>query len=173
MKKTLTALCMAAALSAPLAARADDASERLAIATNLVEKTVLKTLDAGFGGALEKTVSQMPDEKADTVRKEARAEFDKQRAILVDGLSKQYADKFKLDELKRIQGIYDDPVYQKFQAMNADPKSEINIISQAAVTRLLNMLTLAATGGQQGGMPGMMQMPDSTKPAPDAKTMPQ
>lgn len=173
MKKTFTALCLAAALSAPLAARADDASERLAIAKTLVEKTVLKTLDAGFGGALEKTVSQMPDDKAEKVRTEARAEFDKQRAILVDGLSKQYAEKLKLDELKRIQGVYDDPIYQKFQSINADPKSEINVISQAAVTRLLNMLTLAATGDQKGGMPGMMQMPQGAGPAPDAKTMPQ
>jgi len=67
-----------------------------------------------------------------------------------------------MDELKHLSTIYDDKVYQRFQALNADPKSEINLISQAAVTRLLNMLTLAAAseqnpGQQPGGAP--MQMP--------------
>ena len=159
-----TGLALALALASP--ARADQAAEKLAAAKTIVDRTVLKTLDSGFGGALEKTVASMPEDKAETVRKEARAEFDRQRAQLADGLSKQYAERFSLDELKRIQGIYADPVYQKFQALNADPKSEINLISQAAVTRLLNMLTLAAAGENKGGLPpnpGTMQMPNAAK----------
>ena len=166
MKSPVATLCLALALSLPLSARADDASEKLEVAKALVDKTVLKTLDNGFGVSLEKTVSQMPDDKAEKVRKEARAEFDRQRQVMLDGLSRTYAEKFGLEDLKHLQTIYDDKVYQKFQALNADPKSEINIISQAAVTRLLNMLTLAAAGDQQGGMPGeqqmkkQMQMPD-------------
>ena len=168
MKRLLGTLCLAAALTLPLAVRADDAADRLATAKALVDKTVLKTLDLGFSGALDKTVSQMPADKAERVRTEGRAEFVKQRESLSDGLAKQYADKFSLKDLKHLQGIYDDPVYQKFQAMNADPKSEINILSQATVTRLLNMLTLAAAGDQKGGdqpLPGQrpMQMPPMPK----------
>ncbi|GAA0265197.1 hypothetical protein GCM10008965_36530 [Methylorubrum aminovorans] len=163
MKITKVALCLAAVLALPLAARADENADKLAVATKLTEKTVLKNLDTGFGGALEKTVSTMPDDKAEKVRKEARAEFDKQRKELLEGLSKQYADKFSLDELKELDKIYDDKTYQKFQAVNADPKSEVNLLSQAVVTRLLNMLTLAAasdqTGGAPGGLPGGMPMP--------------
>lgn len=151
-------LSLALALALPVSAHADDAAERTAVATAIVNKTVIKTLDTGFNVTLEKTVAQMTPERAEKVRKEARGEFDTQRTNLVDGLSKQYADKFNLDELKRIQGIYDDPIYQRFQALNADPKSEINIISQAAVTKLLNMLTLAAASDQPGGMPGQRPM---------------
>lgn len=154
MKTTTAALCLAAALALAPGARADDAADRLAVATKLTEKTVLKNLDTGFGGALEKTVSTMPEERAETVRKEARAEFDRQRTELLQGLSKQYAEKFSLDELKRLDDIYEDKTYQKFQAVNADPKSEINLLSQAVVTRLLNMLTLAAASDQKGGAPG-------------------
>lgn len=158
----LATLSLALALALPVSARADDTAERTAVATAIVNKTVIKTLDAGFSVTLEKTLAKMTPERAEKVRKEAKGEFDTQRASLVEGLSKQYAEKFNLDELKRIQGVYDDPVYQRFQALNADPKSEINIISQAAVTRLLNMLTLAANTDQPGGMPGQrpMVMPD-------------
>ena len=158
MKTTLATLGLVLALGAPLAARADDAADKLATAKTIVDKTVLKTLDLGFVGALDKTVAQMPDDRAEKVRKEARAEFDKQRQVLSEGLSKTYAERFSLSELRRVQEIYDDKVYQKFQALNADPKSEINVISQAAVTKLLNMLALAAAGEQQGGMPAQQQM---------------
>ena len=163
MLRLLTALSLALVVALP--ARADEAADKTVVAKSLVEKTLIKTLDTGFTGALEKTVSSMPDAKADQLRTEARAEFDTQRQILLDGLSKSYAEKFSLDELKHLQGIYDDPAYVKFQAVNADPKSEINLISQAAVTRLLNMLSLAAAGDQQGGMPGGAPMP-SPSPAP-------
>lgn len=154
MKTRTAALCLAAALALPLAAKADDNADKLAVATKLTEKTVLKNLDTGFGGALEKTVSTMPEDRAVQVRKEAKAEFDKQRQELLEGLSKQYAEKFSLDELKELEKIYDDKTYQKFQAVNADPKSEVNLLSQAVVTRLLNMLTLAAASDQKGGAPG-------------------
>lgn len=154
MKTRTAALCLAVALALPLAAKADDNADKLAVATKLTEKTVLKNLDTGFGGALEKTVSTMPEDKAAQVRKEAKAEFDKQRQELLDGLSKQYAEKFSLDELKELEKIYDDKTYQKFQAVNADPKSEVNLLSQAVVTRLLNMLTMAAASDQKGGAPG-------------------
>ena len=159
MKTKTAALCLAAALALPLSARADEAADKLAVAKTLTEKTVLKNLDTGFGGALEKTVSTMPEDRAETVRREARAEFDRQRGELLDGLSKQYAEKFSLDELKRLGAIYEDPTYQKFQAVNADPKSEVNLLSQAVVTRLLNMLTLAAASDQKGGAPGGMPIP--------------
>ena len=162
MKRLLATASLALALGLPLTAHADEAADKLAVASAIVNKTVIKTLDTGFGVTLERTVSQMKEDRAEALRQQARAEFDTQRATLVDGLSKQYAEKFSLAELKRIQAIYDDPVYQKFQAVNADPKSEINLISQAAVTKLLNMLSLAAAAEQHGGMPGQrpMVMPD-------------
>jgi hypothetical protein len=156
MIRPFAALCLAAALAAPLSARADDASDRLAAAKALVQTTVIKTLETGFAGALEKTVVSMPADKADSVRTEVRAEFEKQRGILIEGLSKEYAEKFSLDELKRIQAIYDDKTYQKFQAMNADPASTITLISQNAVTKILNLLSLVAAndgGGQQAPTP--------------------
>ncbi len=159
-------ICLALTLAAPLAARADDNAAKLEAAKSLVDKTVLKTLDTGFTVSLQKTVEPMSPDKAEAVRKEARAEFDKQRQTMLDGLSKIYAEKFSLDEIKHIQGIYDDKVYQKFQAINSDPKSEINLISQAGVTRLLNMLSLAAANDKQGGeqqMNKQMQMPTEGK----------
>ncbi|GJE27864.1 hypothetical protein [Methylobacterium organophilum] len=161
--KALPLLAALALTAAPLAARADETADKVAVAKEIVDKTVLKTLDTGFSGALEKTVAPMKDDKAEQVRKEARAEFDKQRTALLDGISKQYAEKFSLDELKHVLQIYEDKTYQKFQAVNADPKSEVNLISQAAVTKLLNLLTLAAAGDQQGGMPGPVPVPS---PAP-------
>ncbi len=49
------------------------------------------------------------------MRPELEKTFAQERDTLVDGLSKEYAQKFDAAELKRLVGIYDDPVYQKFQ----------------------------------------------------------
>ncbi|WP_336487147.1 hypothetical protein [Methylobacterium nigriterrae] len=155
MTRLLAALCLTTALALPLAARADEAADKLAEAKALVQKTLIKNLENGFNGALEKTVAPMKDDKADAVRKEVRAEFERQRTVMLDGLAKEYADKFSLDELKRINAIYDDKTYQKFQAINADPSSTVTTISQNAVTKLLNMLSVAAAGDGEGGPAGM------------------
>ncbi|KQP50420.1 hypothetical protein ASG40_12500 [Methylobacterium sp. Leaf399] len=164
MTRLLPTLALAALLGLPMAARADEASDRIEAAKALVQKTVIKNLETGFTGALEKTVAAMPAEKSDKVRQEVRAEFDRQRTALIEGLSKEYADKFTLDEIKHLSGIYDDKIYQKFQAINADPGSTITLISQAAVTKLVNMLTVAAAADAPG-LPGQAPGPAPT-PAP-------
>lgn len=159
MTRALPTLALALLLGLPIGAQADDASDRVEAAKALVQKTVIKTLETGFSGALEKTVATMPAEKADKVRLEVRAEFDRQRSALIEGLSKEYADKFTTDEIKHIAGIYDDKTYQKFQALNADPASAITLISQNAVTKLVNMLTVAAAGDVPGQAPAGAPLP--------------
>lgn len=159
MTRALPTLALAVMLGLPFGAHADETSDRIEAAKALVQKTVIKTLETGFSGALEKTVASMPAEKADQVRLEVRAEFDRQRTALIDGLSKEYADKFTADEIKHIAGIYDDKTYQKFQALNADPSSAITLISQNAVTKLVNMLTVAAAGDAPGQAPAGAPMP--------------
>ena len=62
MTRLFATLTLVLTLGLPLAARADEAADKLTVAKSLVEKTLIKTLDTGFSGALEKTVSQMPDE---------------------------------------------------------------------------------------------------------------
>jgi hypothetical protein len=155
MTRLLATLCLTTALCLPMAARADDAAERIAVAKDLVQKTTIKNLEVGFTGALEKTVAPMKEDKAEAVRKEIRAEFDKQRETMLEGLSKAYAEKFSLDELKHLSEIYGDKTYQKFQAVNADPASTVSTISQASVTKLLNMLAIASAGDSvANGAPG-------------------
>ncbi|WP_246689745.1 hypothetical protein, partial [Methylobacterium sp. WL116] len=146
MTRLLATLCLTTALALPIAARADEAADKVAEAKTLVSKTLIKNLKTGFDAALEKTVAAMPDDKSDSVRKELMAEFDKQSGIMVEGLSKEYATKFTLTELKHLNEIYEDKTYLKFQAINADPSSSVTAISQASVTKLLNMLAIAAAG---------------------------
>lgn len=162
MTRLIATLCLTTALALPLAARADEAADKIAEAKTLVSKTLIKNLQTGFGAALEKTVAAMPDQKADAVRKELNAEFDRQREVMVEGLSKEYAGKFSLAELKHLNEIYDDKTYQKFQALNADPSSSVTAISQGSVTKLLNMLAVAAAGGE-GPQPGS---PPAAAPSP-------
>lgn len=99
MNRLFATLCLGVTLSLPVAARADDAADRVAAATTLVNKTLIKNLQTGFNVALEKTVAAMPEARAEAVRKELLTEFDKQRALMVEGLSKDYAEKFSLTEL--------------------------------------------------------------------------
>jgi hypothetical protein len=150
LNRLLPIFCLGAALGLPLgAARADEASDRTAKASELVNKTLIKNLQTGFNVAVEKTVAPMPEARAEAVRKDLNAEFEKQRGIMVEGLSKEYAQKFSLDELKHLDGIYADPIYLKFQTMNADPNSGVTAISQNSVTKLLNMLAVAAATDNQ------------------------
>lgn len=176
MNRLIATLCLGVALSAPLAARADDTSDRVAEAAKLVNKTLIKNLQTGFGVALEKTTAPMPEARAEAVRKELNAEFEKQRALMVEGLSKEYAEKFSLAELKHLDEIYSDPVYEKFQTMNADPNSSVTAISQNSVTKLLNMLAVASAtdntppGAPTAGAPVPMPTPSPTPtPAPAPK----
>ncbi len=170
LNRLIATLCLGVALSAPLAARADDMSDRVAEATKLVNKTLIKNLQTGFNVALEKTTAAMPEARAESVRKELNAEFEKQRALMVEGLSKEYAQKFSLTELKHLDEIYSDPVYEKFQTMNADPNSAVTAISQNSVTKLLNMLAVAsATDNQPPGSPPVPVPPPAPAPAPAPK----
>lgn len=144
MNRLTATLCLGATLCLSLAARADEAVDRVAAATNLVNKTLIKNLQTGFNVAVEKTVAAMPEARAEAVRKELGDEFDKQRGIMVEGLSKEYAQKFTLVELNHLDEIYADPTYLKFQTFNADPNSSVTAISQNSVTKLLNMLAVAS-----------------------------
>jgi hypothetical protein len=165
LNRLLATLCLGAALAAPLAARADDMGDRVTEATKLVNRTLIKNLQTGFTVALEKTTAAMPESRAESVRKELNAEFEKQRGIMVEGLSKEYAQKFTLAELKHLDEIYSDPVYEKFQTMNADPNSAVTAISQNSVTKLLNMLAVAAaTDNQVPGSPATGAGPTPAAP---------
>ena len=145
MNRLIATLCLGVTLSIPFAARADEAADRVAAATDLVNKTLIRNLQTGFNAAVEKT-----------------DEFDRQRGIMVEGLSKEYAQKFTLPELKHLDEIYADPTYLKFQTLNADPNSSVTAISQNSVTKLLNMLAVASAAdnaAQPGAGPAPTQMP--------------
>lgn len=165
MTRLLATLCLTTALSLPMAARADEAADKVAEAKTLVSKTLIKNLKTGFDAALEKTVAAMPEDKSEAVRKELTTEFDKQSGIMIEGLSKEYASKFTLPELKHLNEIYEDKTYTKFQTINADPSSAVTAISQASVTKLLNMLAIAAAG-DNAPKPGAPMVPPAPTPAP-------
>ncbi len=170
MNRLIATLCLGAALSAPLAARADDMGERVTEATKLVNRTLIKNLQTGspWPGEDHGRDARGPGRR---VRKELNAEFEKQRTVMVEGLSKEYAQKFSLAELKHLDEIYSDPVYEKFQTMNADPNSSVTAISQNSVTKLLNMLAVAAaTDNQPPGSPSTGGAPTPiAPPAPAPK----
>lgn len=162
MNRLIATLYLGVSLGLPFAAHADDAADRVEAATTLVNKTLIKNLQTGFTVAVEKTVAAMPEARAAAARKELADEFEKQRGIMVDGLSKEYAQKFTLAELKHLDEVYADPVYLKFQAFNADPNSSVTAISQNSVTKLLNMLAVASAADNTptpGAVPPPMQMP--------------
>lgn len=172
LNRLFATLCLGVTLSLPVAARADEAADRVAVATTLVNKTLIKNLQTGFNVALEKTVAPMPEARAEAVRKELLDEFDKQRGLMVEGLSKDYAEKFSLAELKHLDEIYSDPTYLKFQTMNADPNSSVTAISQNSVTKLLNMLAVASASDntpKTGAPPMPPGMPPAAAPAPAPK----
>ena len=158
MTRIFATLCLTTALVLPLTAHADEAADRVTEAKTLVTKTLIKNLQTGFLTALEKTVAPMSESKAEPVRKELLAEFDRQRDAMVEGLSKEYSEKFSLAELKHLNGVYDDKTYQKFQTINADPSSSVTAISQNSVTKLLNMLAVASAA-ESGPMPGAPPVP--------------
>lgn len=157
MRNLLPFLGLALVLAGP--ARAD---ERLTLARDIVNKTVARNLTVAFKQAEEKTLSGLSSEQAAKLRPDLDKTFAQERDDLVDKLSKEYAQKFDAAELKRLAGIYDDPVYQKFQALNADPASMVTTITKDAVTKMMNLLSLAALSQQGNGQ----------NPAPPAVTPP-
>jgi hypothetical protein len=161
MRLAFSLLALALVLAG--SARADD--ERLTLARDIVNKTVARNLTAAFKQAEEKTLSGLSAEQAAKLRPDLDKTFGEERDTLVDGLSKEYAQKFDAAELKRLAGIYDDPVYQKFQALNADPTSMVTTITKDAVTKMMNLLSLAALSQQGNGQTPQQGVPAPT-PAP-------
>ncbi|MGE7417533.1 hypothetical protein [Methylobacterium tarhaniae] len=161
-------LALALALAGP--ARADD--ERLSLARDIVTKTVARNLTQAFKQAEEKTLASMSAEQAGKLRPELDKTFAQERDTLVDGLSKEYAQKFDVPELKRLVAIYDDPVYQKFQALNADPTSMVTTITKDAVTKMMNLLSLAALSQQGNGQTPQSVPAPAPTPAPSPAPAP-
>ncbi|MFE1600281.1 hypothetical protein [Methylobacterium sp. ID0610] len=159
--RSLPLLALALALASP-AARADD---REAIARAIIERTVAKNLGIAFRQAEERSLASVSAEQAATIRPELDKGFEQERTKLVGDLAKEYAQKFSEDELKQLVKIYEDPVFQKFQALNADPNSLVSSITKDAVTRMMNMLALA-TMAQQQQKPGAGPNPGAG-PAPN------
>ncbi len=161
-------LALALVLAGP--ARADD--DRLALARDIVTKTVARNLTQAFKQAEEKTLSGMSAEQAGKLRPELEKTFAQERDGLVDGLAKEYAQKFDAAELKRLAAIYDDPVYQKFQALNADPTSMVTTITKDAVTKMMNLLSLAALSQQGNGQTPQGVPAPAPTPAPAPAPVP-
>ncbi|WP_298957514.1 hypothetical protein [uncultured Methylobacterium sp.] len=159
MRRTI--LCLALVLAGLPAARAD---ERIAVARGLIEKTVAKTLTDGFRQAAAGTLAKLSPELAEQARPEIDRTFVQERANLVDALSKEYAQKFSEDELRHISKIYDDPVYQRFQALNADPNSLVSGITKETVTKLMNLLALTSLTQKPGEASPAAQPPAAAKP---------
>ena len=163
MIRLIPILCLGASLALPISVRADETADRVAAATDLVTKTLIKNLQTGFNVAVDKTVAAVPAARAEALRKELGDAFERQRVIMIDGLSKEYAQRFTLPELKHLDEIYADPTYLKFQALNGDPNSPVSAISQGAVTKLLNMLAVASAADNT---PQPEAPPAPTPPAP-------
>ncbi|MEH3145875.1 MAG: hypothetical protein PGN34_11125 [Methylobacterium frigidaeris] len=156
-------LCLALVLAGAPAARAD---ERRALARALVEKTVAKNLAEGFRQAAAGTLAKLSPELAGQVRPEIERTFAQERQNLVEALSQEYAQTFSEDELRHIAKIYDDPVYQRFQALNADPNSLVSGITKETVTKLMNLLALTSLSQQKPAeQPSAPQAPAPQAPA--------
>ena len=78
------AACLAVALVLAGPARADD--DRIALARDIVTKTVARNLTQAFKQAEEKTLASMSAEQAGQLRPELEKTFAQERDTLVDGL---------------------------------------------------------------------------------------
>ncbi|KMO39758.1 hypothetical protein VQ02_09510 [Methylobacterium variabile] len=166
MRRALSLLVAGLALGLSLAGAAFAQDERVALARDIVAKTVARNLTSAFAQAEEKTLASMSAEQAAKLRPELEKSFGQERDTLVDQLSKEYAQKFDTGELKRLAAIYDDPTYQKFQALNADPTSMVTSITKDAVTKMMNLLTLAVLSQQGNGQTPAPQGAPAPAPVP-------
>lgn len=141
--KTVRAVLLVAALVIPAAARADEASDRAALARQVVDLAVAPGLEAQFGRVIGQAAERLPADKREQARAVIVQETAGLRTELEAVVATYYADTFTLAELKELVAFYSSPLGRKvLQAQDNQPEA-VKAAFQQQFMKLMVLLQMA------------------------------
>ncbi|NMN58399.1 hypothetical protein FHT36_002301 [Xanthobacter sp. SG618] len=144
--KTFRAVLLVAALLIPAAAHADEASDKAALARQVVDFAVVPGLEKHFGRMIGQAAEKLPADKRDAARAALTTESASIREDLVGVFAGYYADSYSLSELKELAAFYGSPLGRKMVQVQENPPEAVNMAVQQQILKLVAFLS-ATTGG--------------------------
>lgn len=139
-------LLVAAALvfSAGAAARADEASDKAALARQVVDLAVAPGLDGRIARMIAEVAEKLPADKQASFREEALKPAVGVREELVTTFATYYASAFTLAELKELQAFFASPVGRKLVEAEEKKPPEVSATIQQLILKLVTQTAGAA-----------------------------
>ncbi|MFG1203193.1 DUF2059 domain-containing protein [Xanthobacter aminoxidans] len=132
-------------LAFPAGAAADEASDKAALARQVVDLAVVPGLEKHFGRMIGQAAEKIPADKRDAARDVLTKESASIREDLVGVFVGYYADAYTLAELKELAAFYGSPLGLKMVRVQENPPEAVNMAVQQQIVKLVAFLS-AATG---------------------------
>ncbi|MFG1347259.1 DUF2059 domain-containing protein [Xanthobacter autotrophicus DSM 431] len=133
-------MVVVAALLAPAAAVADEASDKAALARQVVELSVAPGLDGRIARMVGEAAAKQPADK----QAQARTDFAKAatgpREELIKVFSTYYAGAFSVAELKDLVAFYTSPLGRKAVKVENEKPAEVNAAIQQQIMKIVGAL---------------------------------
>ncbi len=144
-------MLMAAALAVqilafPASAAADEASDKAALARQVVERAVVPGLEKHFNRMIGQAIEKIAADKRDAARDVLTKESASIREDLVGVFAGYYADAYTLAELKELAAFYGSPLGLKMVQVQENPPEAVNMAVQQQILKLVAFLS-TTTGG--------------------------
>lgn len=143
--KIVRTVLLVAALLIPAAAHADEASDKAALARQVVDLAVVPGLEKHFGRMIGQAAEKIAADKRDAARAVLTRESANIREELVGVFAAYYADAYTPAELKELAAFYSSPLGRKMVQVQENPPDAVNMAVQQQIVKLVAFLS-AATG---------------------------
>lgn len=127
-------------LAIPATAAADEASDKVALARQVVDLAVAPGIDGRVGRMIAEAAARQPADKQASFRADAEKAAAPIRADLLGEFATYYASALSLPELKDILGFYSSPAGRKLVQVEEAKPAEVNAAIQQHIIKLVVMI---------------------------------
>ncbi|MFG1222734.1 DUF2059 domain-containing protein [Xanthobacter wiegelii] len=138
-------MLMAAALAVhtltfPATAAADEASDKVALARQVVDQAVAPGIDGRVARMIAEAAAKQPADRQAAFRADAEKAAAPIRADLLGEFATYYASALSLAELKDIHGFYSSPAGRKLVQVEEAKPAEVNAAIQQYIIKLVVLI---------------------------------
>lgn len=124
-------------------AAADEASDKAALARQVIDLAVVPGLDKQFGRMIAGATEKIPAEKRAAVQDAIKTEAATFRDELVGVFAAYYADAYTLAELKELASFYGSPIGRKMMQVQENPPEAVQAAVKQQIMKMVAFLSMA------------------------------
>jgi len=142
--RILGSLLVVASLVFPVAARADEASDKAALARQAVDLSIAPGLDGRIARMIGQAVEKLPADKQAQARADLLKAAAGTREDLVGVFATYYAGAFTVAELKEFAAFYSSPVGRKVVQVEENKPAAVDAAIQQQIMKLVALANTPA-----------------------------